>query len=351
MPFDRPKLQDLIDQNATEIESRLPGVLVRVRRSLVGVLSRVFSGALAALYQYVEWLFRQAWPDAAEAEYLDWHGARWNVTRTPAAAASGGASFPGGVGSNGTVVPAGTVLQRADGVQYRTTVDATVTTGVAALTVVAVVAGQSGNASNGVAFTLASPIAGVSSAGIATTAMAGGADVELDEPYRARILARIRKVPQGGADYDYEDWAKQVPGVTRVWVYPRAMGGNSVVVRFMRDDDPTPIPDAGEVATVQAKIDALRPVTAKAYVLATVGVAQNFAITLTPNTPAVQAAVEAELAAMIQRDGKPGGILLLSHIREAISIAAGEQNHVLTSPTADVVFAAGQIPQMGVITW
>ncbi|SDO75909.1 Uncharacterized phage protein gp47/JayE [Rhodoferax sp. OV413] len=348
MPFERPTLPQLIEQGATELESRLPGVLVRVRRSLVGVLNRVFAGSLSALYQYVEWLIRQAWPDTAEKEFLDAHGARWGVTRTAAAKASGSVLF---IGTDGKVVPAGTVVQRSDGAQYATFADVTIAAGQATATVTAVVAGQAGNASTGVALALASPIDGVNSSAVATTALAGGAEVEEDEPYRARILAKIRKPPQGGADFDYEGWAKEVPGVTRVWVSPLEPGPGWVTVRFMRDNDPTPIPDAGEVATMFAHIDAVRPVTAHLSVQAPVEVPQNYTIAVTPNTPAVRAAVYDELAAMIYRDAVPAGTILLTHSREAISIAAGENNHVLTFPTADVVLTTGQIATMGVITW
>ena len=41
----------------------------------------------------------------------------------------------------------------------------------------------------------------------------------------------------------------------------------------------------------------------------------------------------------------------MSHIREAISTAAGETDHVLTSPTADVVESATEIATLGTVTF
>jgi uncharacterized phage protein gp47/JayE len=348
MPFERPTLNTLLDQTASEMESRLPGLLARVRRSLAGVIARMVAGAVWALYGYAEWLDRQKWPDLADAEFLDWHGGRWGVLRKEAASATGTVRF---TGVDGTVVPVATVVQRADAVQYATTAEGLVAAGQALVPAQAVVAGQAGNADINTALTLASPIAGVAAAATTHTAFGNGAEIEADEPYRARILEHLRKPPQGGSAPDYIAWALEVAGVTRAWVYPEEQGAGTLVVRFTRDDDASPIPDAGEVATVQAYIDARRPVTAHLYVVAPVAVPVNFTLSVTPNTAAVKAAVEAELRALILRDAQPGTTLKISHIREAISIAAGEDDYVLTAPAADVPMATGQMATMGVLTW
>jgi uncharacterized phage protein gp47/JayE len=65
----------------------------------------------------------------------------------------------------------------------------------------------------------------------------------------------------------------------------------------------------------------------------------------------VQAAVQAELQDLLLREAKPGGTILLSHIRAAISAAAGETDYVLASPAADVTNTAGNMSTMGSITW
>lgn len=348
MPFERPDLPRLIDQGAAEFESRLPGVLARVRNSVVGVLNRVLAGGLSALYKYVDYLALQFYPDTCAPDALPAHGALWDKPRLPAAAAVGTVQF---VGINGAAVPLGTVVQRPDGVQYNTTAAALIAAGVASVPVVAVAAGQAGNAAVATPLILTTPVNNVNAVASAFTALAGGADVEAIEPWRARILARIRKPPQGGADFDYTAWALEVPGVTRAWVYPGEQGPGTVVVRFVRDDDATQIPDAGEVAAVQSYIDALRPVTATTYVLAPVATLQNFSITLLPDTPAIRAAVTAELTELYRRAAKPGGTMLITHQREAISSAAGETDHVLVTPNANQVYTVGQMPTLGNITW
>ena len=349
MPFNRPSLRQLIDSGAGEIESRLPGVLARVRRSLVGVINRVVAGGLVALYKYAEFLVRQMWPDLAEDDYLDWHGARWKIPRRAAAAATGTVLF---TGIDGSAIPQGSVLRRADGQEYATTAAGVIAGEQALVAVEAITPGQASSASVNTALRLSSPIDGVTGLAKAYTELDGGADAEEDEPYRSRILRRIRQPPHGGRRLDYEAWALSIAGVTRVWVYPGEQGAGSVVVRFMRDDDAgNGIPSAGEVADVQTYLNIVRPVTAAVFAVAPVAAPLAFTIHVEPDTPAIRQAVTAELTDLIRREAEPGGTLLLSHVREAVSIAVGEADNIITAPAANVVAAAGDITTMGVITW
>lgn len=346
--MERPTLKQLIDQGAIEFESRLPGVLVRLRIGLLGVLNRVIAGGLSALYKYAERLNKQVWADTCDAEELPKHGARWGVPQIEAAAATGVVQF---AGTDGATIPLGTVLQRTDEVQYSTDALGTIAGGVALVPVTAVEAGQGGNAVVATQLTLTTSVPNVNALATVSTEISGGADVEKPEPWRARILARKRKPPQGGNEDDYVAWALEVPGVTRAWVYPGELGPGTVVVRFVRDDDANIIPDAAEVAAMQAALDKKRPVTAIVTAVAPVPVSQNFVIQLTPDNLATQEKVTAELTDLYRREAKPAGTMLLTHQREAISIAEGETDHVLVSPTANQTHTTGQLPVVGGFTW
>jgi uncharacterized phage protein gp47/JayE len=112
------------------------------------------------------------------------------------------------------------------------------------------------------------------------------------------------------------------------------------------------IPLAGDVTTVANAIDPLRPVTASVTVLAPVAVPLNFTIAgLTPATVAVQTAITAALTDLILREASPGGTLLISHIREAISTAVGESDHSLNVPSTNVVSTLGNITTMGTVSF
>lgn len=349
MPFERPSLADLIDRAVADIETRLPGTDARLRRSNLNVLARVHAGAVHQLYGHLDYLAKQLMVDTAEGVYLERYSSMWGRLRLPAAFAEGNVTF---TGANGTVIPTGTELQRGDEQAYTTAADATIAAGAATVAVVASVAGAAGNAEAGVALQMTTPVAGVNSAvTVAAGGLSEGADEERDNALRARVLRRIRQLPNGGSKADYVTWALEVPGVTRAWCYPGELGPGTVTVRFVRDNDASFIPDAGEVAAVQAYIEELRPVTANVTVVAPVAVAMNFNITLVPNTAAVRAAVEAELRDVLRREAEPAGTILVTHLREAISVAVGEMNHILNAPAADVAHTTGQIATPGTFTW
>ena len=347
MSFNRPQLAELVQRVRNDMLSRLTTDDV-LRRADAEVLTRVISGVTHGLYGFIEWVSRQILPDTSDTDILDRQASIWGVARKPAAVATGTVSF---VVQPGAVIPAGTLLQALDGVQYQTTADATGSAPSCSAPVESVLAQAAANRSTGQSLSLVSPVFGVQTSVVAGE-LSGGADIETDDALRARLLSRIQQPPHGGASYDYVAWALEVEGVTRAWCYPQELGIGTVTVRFVRDNDASPIPDAGEVATVQAYIDALRPVTAQLVVVAPIAAPVNFTITgLVPSTSAVRAAVEAELADLLLREAVPGGTILLSHLRAAISAATDENDYVLTAPTADVTNTVGRMSTMGSITW
>lgn len=349
MPFVRPTLPELIDRVTTDISGRVTGVESAVlRRSLLGILARSEAGAVHMLYGFLEWAAKQAIIDTAEKEYLERWAAIWKIFRKAADFSTGSAALSGAVGST---VLAGTILQRQDGVQYRVLADSVFTGSSLQVTVVAVEAGIAGDAPINTPLFLLSPIAGVQSTGATATDIDGGLDVETDEQLLSRLLKRIRQPPHGGASFDYELWALEVPGVTRVWVYPLQMGAGTVTVLFVCDGEADIIPTPAKVAEVQAYIDARCPVTAEVFVAGPIADPLNMAVKLSPNTAAVQAAVRAEVADLIVRDAKPGAPTLISRLRESVSLAAGESDNAITSPTADVAHATGHMAIPGTITF
>jgi uncharacterized phage protein gp47/JayE len=350
MAFNRPSLKDLITRTTADLVSRLELVGVVLRRAFVRELAKVWAGLVHSVHGHLEYLSRQILVNTADGAGLDAHGADYKLPRKAATFAAGEYTF---TGTNGTNIPAGTVVQRSDGSEYTVDANAAIAGGTATADVTAVVAGDAGNADAGVVMNLAQPIVGVDSSGtVAAGGLTGGTDTESDDDYRARIIERKSNTPQGGAAHDYVQWAQEIAGVTRVWVYPLEDGPGTVTVRFVRDNDSgSIIPDAGEVTAVQDHIDDLKPVTADVTVEAPTAVALNFTIEITPDTTEVRAAVEASLRDMILRDSEPGGTILLSHIREAISVAAGEHDYALTAPVANVTHTTSQLCVFGAITW
>lgn len=350
MAWDRPSLATLIKRNQADVESEIQGVDAKVRRRNLNILAKAVSLVAHSLYGFIAFIVRQLFPGTAEGEYLDRHASFWlKGGRKEASFATGQIVLSG---SAGAIIDEDTVLIRSDGIEYMVDEPGEFIGASLTISVTAAVAGQAGNAEAGTTLSLSQPIDGVTSAAlVGDDGISGGADVEHDDRVNGRITKRVQNPPQGGARHDYEIWAEEIPGVTRSWCYGQELGDGYVTVRFVRDDDDSIIPDAGEVATVKNHIISKAPVTAKIEVFAPIPEALDFAITLTPNTQAVKNAVQAELEDLIKRESVPGGKLLISHIREAISLAAGEQNYVMTTPNADIERTTGRMTVMGNITW
>jgi len=348
MPFDRPTLDTLIARSSATITSRLGGAVSLLRRSVLGVLARMDAAGRHGLYGYLDWISRQIMPDTADAEIMERGAFIWGVERTGASTATGTATVSG---TTGAVVPAGTVLRRADGAEYNVVSEAVLADGAATLDIQASVTGADGNLAAGTMLSLPSPVAGVVSTAVSSE-VTGGADAEPDQSLLARLLARIRQAPHGGADFDYKAWALEVPGVTRAWVYPKEMGSGTVTVRAMTDgvtDDG--IPASATIAALQDHLDGVRPITADVYAVAPIPVPLNPRIARAPNTAAGRGGGAAELADLLLREAEPGGTILISRLREAVSVAAGESDHVLVSPSANVTHATGEIAVLGTTTW
>ncbi|WP_126456739.1 baseplate J/gp47 family protein [Sulfuriflexus mobilis] len=352
MPFARADLATLIDRRQADVESRLPGTDPKLRRKLLTAVVRSESSSAHLLHGHLDWIANQILVDTAEEEILERHASLWLKNGRKAAAKSGGNITV--TGTDGKVILAGTIWQRSDGAEFSADAEATIAAGSATVAVTASESGTEGNTAAGSKLNLVETADGVNSAAtVDVDGLTGGTDIENGDSLRARVIARKQQAPHGGASFDYVTWVLEVPGVTRAWVYPQELGLGTVTVRFMMDDTYADgIPLAADVTAVQDYVDAVRPVTAGLTVVAPVAVPLNFNITgLSPNTAAVKLAIEAELKDLVAREAVPGGTILLSHVREAISIASGEADHVLVSPAVDVTHTTGQIATFGVITW
>lgn len=344
MPFETPSLPVLIQRTQSDLASD------SLRQSDAQVLARTLSGAAFGLYGYLDWIAEQILPDKADESTLERIAAlRLNQPRKVAQAAHGSVSFNAAAGA---VLDVDTLLQSSDGRSYKVTVARTTIAGLNSTTIQAVDGGTLGNADAGLELTAVQPVQGIGNAfTVLAPGLSGGVARESLESLRSRVIRSYRIIPHGGSADDYETWALECPGITRAWCRRNYLGPGTVGLFVMRDDDPQPIPNAEQLAQVQAYIEPLRPVTAEVHVLAPVMLPVTYRLRLTPDTSAVRAAVEDQLRDLHSREAGLGQTLLLSHIREAISSATGEQDHQLLAPLADVPAANNQLLVFGGCQW
>ncbi len=354
MPFARPTLAELIDRTRGDLRGRLEVEGALLRRAMIDVLGAVLAGGIHLLYGAIDWWSRQLFGDTAEREQLLRMAAMYGIFPTPATFATGNVTA---TGTNGSVIPANTILRLDAVTSYRVTTGQVIASGTATLPVQSVLAGSAANVPTGTTLTFESPIAGVNaSATVAAPGIAGGVEEEGTEEVRDRYLLRLQEPPQGGADQDYVAWALEVAGVTRAWTFPNELGLGTVVVRFVRDGESPIFPDAGEIAAVQTKLDAERPITAQVTAMSPTELPVLFTIEVVPDNADTRTAVAAELADLFTRLAEPGdgagrGTVLISQIRTAIGTAEGVTDYTMTVPSGDVVPGVGQLPTAGAITW
>lgn len=351
MTLPRPTLATIIDRVQSDIEANLPGADARLRRTPERALALATAGASHGLHGHIAYLGSQIIFDTAESVFLRRWAAAFGVTPKDPAAANGTITV---TGTPATSVPLGTTWERSDGVQFVSTSAVVLPGGGSeSVPVEAVDAGIDPNTDESTTVSLTSPIAGVDTdATVESPGLRNGTDAETDASLLARLLLRAQTPSAGGGPGEYVIWALEQPAVTRAWEYPQALGAGTVLVRYMTDGATADgIPSPSSVTAMQAHLEAKAPLTATVTALAPIASPMNPSIALTPDTAAVRATVEAELDDLVLRRSAPGGTVLLSQIDESISRAAGEEDHTLVSPTADVVEATGYITTLGTITW
>lgn len=349
MSFVRPDIYTLIARIRADQDGRLKGADSKLPKSLLDVLARVEAGAFDDAYAYAASIALDIMPDTADSDHLLRWAAIWGVPPKSAKTATGTVVASG---LDGKIVPAGSIVQRADGVSYVLPVATPIVAGAAAIAGSAVEVGADGNAAAGTTLTFVSPTFGVDAeAVVGTGGFTGGRDDESPDSLLARLLARIQSPPNGGARSDYEAWALAQPEVTRAWVYPGWMGAGTVGVAVVMDAREIIFPTADDCAAIAAAIEPDRPVTASLTVFSPIPLVQNFNLRLIPSTAATKAAAAAELADLFLREAQPGGTIPISHIREAIAVAAGVSDYTLNIPAGPIVAPRGYMPSLGAITW
>lgn len=361
MPFERPTLTEIVNRIESDIQTRVTGGESLLRRSVLKVLGRVFSGAVHLLYSYLGYSSEQLFISTADENNLEKHGDEYGINLTAAVKSTGTTVA---TGTNGTSIPAGSELQTTTGVKYTTDADATIAAGVANLVVTAVEGGTDGNQVSGVILTFVSAIVGVSTqTTVNASGLTGGVDEETKEEWRERILLRKQFPPYGGSHSDFEQWMLEYPGVTRAWVFDSYNGAGTVGCTFVMDNSTPYIPTAATIALVEAYIIEHEdpatgrtvgiPVTAEPglFMITITEQVVNFSIAIYPNTIAIQNEIDLELADLILIKGGAGETIYLSDINTALANVLDLERYTLIAPAADVIALSNKIHALGTTTY
>lgn len=380
MPYNRPTLTELRARNLAAIESELKGIGTPLRFSNLNIIGTADAGLAYLHYGYLDWIAKQSVPWSATDENLAGWAALKSVTQKSANAGTNNATIF--TGTAGATLPAGTVLNRGDGYQYTTDAEIEIgSLGTATGAITAVLpdpnddptgGGDAGNTPAGTQLTLDVSISGIDSTATISTAITDGADIETEDAFRTRTLLAYQNTPQGGNDDDYEGWALEVAGVTRAWTARRLMGAGTVGIYIMIDgtdesnhgfpvgidgiselDDWSAVKATGDQGRVADYIFPLQPVTALVYVCSPIQKTVNFIIDgISTADSTTTAAIDAAIDSVFFESGNPtGGKILLSDLVIALSNVSGTSGFILTSPSANIITAIGELPVRGTVTY
>jgi uncharacterized phage protein gp47/JayE len=227
--FENKTIAEIRDLLTDSIQEKFSQTFRMLPKSFLRVTATVFAGVFIVLYKQIGWLFLQLFPETSywgEAGILSrrirplvmWGrligvgdpktGTQWRGTAIVKAA-----------GVSGTLI-AGTQLKaEATGKLYITEESVPLDAPEVSAPVVCAESGEAGNLDPGDALSFTSPL-GIAEKTAAVGVVAEyGTDDEGEEAYRARVVARFRNPPLGGALSDYRRWAGDVPGVLQSYPY------------------------------------------------------------------------------------------------------------------------------------
>lgn len=209
---------------------------------------------------------------------------------------------------------------------------------------------------------LQSPIAGVDNqAGVDSTGLIDGLDQETDESLQSRLLDRLRNPVAHFNVADITSKAKEVVGVTRVFVQEVTPSLGQVTIYFMRDNDDDPIPSASEVLEVKNKILTIKPANTASVdviVLAPTAVATAFTFSaIFPDTITMRIAVEADLNQFFSEETNLETNVTenayLTAIQNTVDTVNGDRlvSFTLSAPLGDIIITSGEIATLGTVTF
>lgn len=304
-----------------QIEAALSQNVPLFPKAFTRVTAKALAGVVVLLYKYCGFIFLQIFVAHASAEetivngkrivpLVEWgrligagdpdtaHAAQLVVTVTV-------------TNQTGTLKAGSQLLRTETGVIYTVAADRLLNAPTVPVTIVAS-ADQQGGDGSGVQGNLepddivsfANPIPNVAPDAVVLSVAVAGAEAESIDDYRAKIIRRFQRRPQGGAYADYQEWGEGVEGIANVYPYTGLPGQVDVYVEATVDSSGSDdgIPTSPQLDAVKAAIEnidpssglaTVRPANAAVNVLPIVRLA--FAVTikgLSPDTTETRTAIE-----------------------------------------------------------
>jgi uncharacterized phage protein gp47/JayE len=336
----------------------------------VGSVLRAVLEANASIGLWIQWLIVQTLSMTRAATSsgsdLDSWMADFSLTRQPATAARGIATFSRLLTGTTTNIPAGTQVKTSSGnLAFEVAVDTrnaawqaasgsyVLPLGVTAidLPITATLPGSSGNVSAGVITAVATAVPGLDSVSNAS-ALSGGFDAETDAKFRTRFRDYINSRSLATVTaIGYSIIALQQSLRYRLFENTDSTGAWSPGQFLIIVDDGSGYPSASVLANVYAVVDKVRPIGSSFMVRAPNVVSVDVAISLTGGAESLDAAVTSLVIAAVSDyiNGLPiGGTLSTTRIAE-VAYRIGQFQANILSVAIDDTAADLAAPDTGLL--
>lgn len=307
---------------------------------------------LAQAYIELDMVIQLGFAQTTYGQYLDMRAAEHGLTRKPATKATGQVTI---TGTQGTVIPAGSLFATGAGIQFQTTTEVSINeTGQVTANIEAVEVGASGNVPARAINTIPVAIPGVTAV-TNTNPTTGGTDEESDADLLARLLEKVRNPATSGNVAHFKQWALEVAGVGDAKVFP-LWNGNGTVKVVIIDGNKQPA-SAELVQAVADYIEEVRPICYAVTVVSATALNINVSATLTLD-PAymltqVQPTIEAAITEYLKSIAFQQDYVSYAKIGSLILDTPGVldyTNLTVNSGTGNVAIGSEQVAVLGTVT-
>ena len=275
MSLQTPTTAEISANIIAQLEATLNQTIPLLPKSFLRVLSKVLAAVFILLYKYGGFTFLQIFVSTASINETTVNGIQvspliaWGRligVGDPTAATQAELLIDITVENQVGSLPSGSQLINSDnGVTY-ITIGAVLLDAPTVQATIRAVSDQVGGGGAGAIGNLqpldivsfANPLPNVARNAVVDSQIVTGADAEVTEVYRQRVIDRFQARPQGGAYADYRQWGEEVAGIIRIYPYTATDPGEVDVfaeATVASSGDPDGIPTQAQLDAVAASIE------------------------------------------------------------------------------------------------
>lgn len=390
--METPTTRQLSDQIVGQLQASLAQTIPLLPKAFARVLAWVLAGAIVIVYKYAGFIFLQLFVAHASAEettingkkvvpLIEW-GVLLGVGRPYAATRAEHIVSVKVTNQTGELKAGQTLLRSETRVQYQVVATVALNAPVVQFRVKAIGDDAGGDGSGSIGNLVADDVlafatqpANVASTATVVSQVVTGADAETIDAYRARIVRRVQRRPQGGAYADYQSWGEAVPGIVHVYPYAGVLPGTvEIYVEASEESSGSPdgIPTAPQLDAVEAALNlnesglaTRRPVNAALLIDGITRLAFDVQVSgLNPDTADIRTAIEDGVdeylrsrepfivgLSVLPRDDRVTAAAVSGHVDSIVSALGATVTTVELSPGPAYALGHGEKAKRGSVTY